>query len=137
MINSRKELYDFLNAQDFSLKKDSNLSSVYFLVEYNGKVEPIYFTAFMDVFFESPCTLYHTNIDIDKIPDYVRDTYEEDVFDDALIYTLSMYKDGVLYEIENFQCEPFLPDKIDSIKMISETECLNWLLRQRELEQDR
>lgn len=133
MINNRKELYDFLKSQDYNKKKDTSMSSVYFLVEYNDIIEPIYFTPFMDVFFESPCSLYEYDMDVEDIPKYVEEMYEKKHYDEALVYTLSMYRNGKLYEIENFQCEPFLPDKINNIKMISESECLSWLLRNKKI----
>ena len=65
------------SAQDSEEIKKTAEAMKQIITEYNGKVEPIYFTAFMDVFFESPCTLYHTNIDIDKIPSIDKATFNE------------------------------------------------------------
>ena len=42
-INSRKELYDYLNTFDFNAIKDGNMSSVYFLVKYDSNVWPMHF----------------------------------------------------------------------------------------------
>lgn len=40
-----------------------------------------------------------------------------------------MIVDGYLYEIENFQCSPYLPKEVDNIQIISEKECLDYMLR--------
>jgi len=37
---------------------------------------------------------------------------------------------GALYEIENFQCSPYLPEYVDDIKLISEREYLEYMLNE-------
>jgi len=63
-FNSKQELYKYLNEFDFDSVRDTKLSSVYFLIAHNDCVEPIYFTFFEDVWFESPCE--------DKTDEYTR-----------------------------------------------------------------
>ena len=53
-FNTKKELYDYLDNFDFDSKRDTELSSVYFLMEFNDHVEPIYFMHFRNSWFESP-----------------------------------------------------------------------------------
>ena len=36
-----------------------------------------------------------------------------------------------MYEIENFQCAPYLQEYIDDIKLITERECLEWMLENK------
>ena len=40
---------------------------------------------------------------------------------------------NILYEIENFQCMPYLPDEVDDIRIISERKCLEWLVNHNSL----
>jgi hypothetical protein len=40
----------------------------------------------------------------------------------------NMQKNGVHYEIENFQCRPFLPEQIEILDVFSDKKCLDWLL---------
>ena len=42
-----------------------------------------------------------------------------------------MVNDNWFYEIENFQVEPYLPKVVDDIKIITERECLEWILSQK------
>ena len=39
-----------------------------------------------------------------------------------------MIVNGALYGIENFQCSPYLPKEVDGIKLVSEKECLIYML---------
>lgn len=110
----------------------------YALVTYNNKIEPTWFAKHNfgegDSFLESPCTLCKV-MDVDGsihmfAREYAAKLIEEgpDVEDYANNYVKTMVVDGVLYEIENFQCDPYLPEYVDDIKLISEEECLNYML---------
>lgn len=135
MINNRKELYEYLENQNFDDKRDTKLSSVYFLVEYEGKKEIVYFTHFQDVYFESPITLMSYEMSIEELKKYVKDTYMEESYEDALAYELTLYRNGKLYEIDCPQCSPWLPDKIDNIEMLSESQCLDLILKWEKLKE--
>lgn len=128
-INSKQELYEYLKQFDWKEKQETEFSSVYFLVDYENMVEPVYFHHFDDWWLEYPCSLMHIPLKEDELISYVKECYEEAVFDKAYAYEKMMYRDGILYEIENFQCEPFLPEKFRIIKAMSETECLDWILK--------
>ena len=73
ILNSKEELYKYLNDFDFDSVRDTKLSSVYFLIVYNNCVEPIYFTSFEDVWFESSCELYKFPLTGDELIRYVRE----------------------------------------------------------------
>ena len=137
-----------INVQSFLLentkdKTEFNLG-VYTLVTYNGRTEATYFSKhFFDDepwFLESPCELYkickvdkslkellgsyleeYLEIDTDSDPERFIDDFIKEYIEPMII-------DGYFYDIENFQFEPYLPKEVDNIKIISERECLEWLI---------
>ena len=127
-INSKQELYDYLDNVDLSSKKDTQLSSVYYLVTFDNHTEPIYFTRFGDVYFESPCELHRFPMKENEIEEYVKGIYYEESFENALEFEKTMHREKWLYDIDCPQCFPFLPERLDNIEIISESECLDWLL---------
>lgn len=133
-----------INVEEFLFK--NNIDSTYALVTYNNKTEPTWFAKYGDEdygdwFLESPCELYRVMEVTEPIDDfankYVEELYElEDggTFEDiADKYVKPMIVNGVLYSIENFQCSPYLPSEVDEIKLISEKECLEYLLKEGEI----
>ena len=129
-----------INIQEF-LNDNSKERGTYSLVTYENKTYPIWFSSFSSEngfwFLESPCSLYivDNHINEDCIYEYAKVYVEDLLSDDADVdeyinnFVLPMIIDGVLYEIENFQCAPYLPTKVDHIKLISERECLEYLLK--------
>ena len=130
--------------------RDKNLDfGTYALVTYEGKTEPTWFanigTSFNqsgdtnDWFLESPCCLYKiADVGEDTntfVKEYMNDVMclEEGESKDEYInnYILPMIIDNVMYEIENFQCAPYLPELVDDIKLMTERECLEWMLKNR------
>ena len=132
-FNTKQELYDYLNQFDFESIKDTKLSSVYFLVEFNDHIEPIYFMHFRDVWFASPCILYKYPLENDKVMEFVKELYQEDSLEDAYEFEITMQRDGYHYVIENPQCLPFLPDRIKIKDVFSDIKCLDWLLDQKKI----
>ena len=128
IINTKQELYDYLNNFDFKSKKDSPLSSVYFLVKHDDVTEPIYFTPYEDVWFESPCEMLGIEMNEDELKEFVKEIYEEKYWEDAFKYESLLQKDGFHYDIDTPQCSPFLPDKIEIVGVLSERECMEWML---------
>lgn len=127
-LNTRQELYNYLNNFDFDSVKDTSLSSVYFLVEYDRYREPIYFTPFEDVWFGVPCYCNEFSLEDDELIGYVKELYEEDSWQDAYEYEKIMQRNGCHYDIDCPQCSPFLPDKIKILDVFSDSKCLDWLL---------
>ena len=128
-FNTRQDLYNYLNGFDFDSVKDTKLSSVYFLVEFGGRVEPIYFTHFEDVWFASPCELRQYPVKEDLLGEYVKEMYLIKSWDDAYEFEKNMQRGDYHYEIDCPQCAPFLPDKIKIMDTFSDSKCLDWLLR--------
>lgn len=128
-INNRKELYDYLSKVDVSEKQETGMSSVYFLVTYNGKTEPLYFMPYEGSYFESVCELHQFEMREDELEQLVKELYLPEAYEKALDFEKTMFIDGIRYEINNPQCVPFLPEVIDDIKPISETECVKWILQ--------
>ena len=106
----------------------------YALVNYDNKELAVWFTSHGGWFLESPCELYKEAEIKNKqeLRDYVSDMMIEDGDVDLDEHIKDCYEhmlvNGILYEIENFQCAPFLPEEVDSIKIISEKDCLRYLL---------
>lgn len=128
-----------INVEEFLLKNNIDFGT-YALVTYNNKTEATWFSKHnfegSDWFLESPCQLYtmaEVTEPIDKFAkEYVADLLEEgsDVEDYINKHIKPMIIDGILYEIENFQCSPYLPKEVDEIKLVSEKDCLNYMLNQ-------
>jgi len=127
-----------INVETFLI--DSNLEiGTYALVTYNDKTEATWFSRHdyegRDWFLESPCELYKIT-EVDKpveefAKEYIEGLLEDDADEQEYInkWVLPMIIDNVLYEIENFQCSPYLPEEVDDIKLITEQECLEHLLK--------
>lgn len=130
-FNTKQELYNYLDNFDFDSIKDTKLSSVYFLIEFDNHIEPIYFTHFEDVWFASPCDLHKYPLEDDKVKEYVDYLYFDESFEFAYEYEKTMQRNGWHYEIDCPQCSPFLPDRIIVRDVFSDSKCLDWLLRQR------
>lgn len=126
VANSKEELNQWLNTIDFKKYQETELSSVYFLIEFDNHIEPLYFMPYEDVFFESPCEL-HILSEQPNLEEYVRDMYEM-WYDTALEYEKTMVRDNVHYEIDVPQCTPFLTMPCSIIKIMTESETLDWLL---------
>ena len=129
-FNTKQELYDYLNKFDFDSIRDTKLSNVYFLVEFDGHIGPIYFTSFEDVWFESPCELCEYPLDDDELKELIKEVYEEDSWEDAYEYEKIMQRDRFHYGIDCPQCIPFLPDNIKIQDAFSDSGCLDWFLNQ-------
>lgn len=132
-INTKQELYDYLNNVDMSHKKETKLSSVYFLIEFDGHTEPIYFMPYKDSWFESPCFASKFQLEDDDLIEFVKELYEEESIGEAYMFEKTMQRNGWHYVIDCTQCIPFLPDKIKIVDILSETECLNWLLKNEDI----
>ena len=82
----------------------------------------------------SPCMLYEIgeceNPYSEEWVEYFKELLEdeESVEDYIKEYVKPMIIGNILYEIENFQCMPYLPDEVDDIRIISERKCLEWLV---------
>ncbi len=132
-IHSREELYRYLDNFDYSSKQETELSSVYFLIKYNNIIMPFYFQSFEDIYFESPCELIEYPMEKDNLEYYVKMMYIKDNFEEALKFETLMQREDKHYEIENFQySELFLPDEIEIIDALTESECLDWLIEHKE-----
>ena len=125
--------------------------NAYALVTYEGKTEPVYFYLFGDMghgmfLSHSPCckpTVICTfseeeqrnikGVCVEGIIPGLLGTHDlhvcEEFFDD---FVKDMIIDGVLYEIECFQCAPWLPEEVDEIKILTEGEMLRWLLKNKQ-----
>lgn len=128
-LNSRKELYEYLESVDWKSKRDCSWSSVYFLISYDEHTEAIHFMHYEDSWFESPCMLRGFPLDDDKLREYIEEQYIEKSWDEAYKYESVFQKDNYHFEIDNPQCFPFLPEKVEIIKVMSEEECLEWLIK--------
>lgn len=133
-----------INAKEFLLNNKINLGT-YALVTYNGKTEPTWFTKYnfgeSDWFLESPCQLIRMMEVKGDINTFCKEymekciCLEEGESEENYIneFVKPMIIDGWLYEIENFQCSPYLPKEVDEIKLISERECLDYMLKEKSI----
>ena len=128
-----------INVEEFLLKNNIDFG-IYALVTHNNKTEATWFSKYnfegSDWFLESPCQLYRimeVTEPIDKFAiKYVTDLLEDgaNVEDYINEYVKPMIIDGILYSIENCQYSPYLPKEVDNIDLISERQCLEYMLKQ-------
>ena len=120
-------LEDMLSA--LSNTESINKREIYAIVEYDGKIEPVYFSP-QDYngeqwYLESPCILSMVADGEQQINDYISEMYEDGFdrseLDDVII-------DGKLYEIDCWQVAPYLPKYVNGIKFISEGDMVRWLI---------
>ena len=131
-----------IKLSDFLMKNIKNEVGCYALVTYNGKVEATWFSKYYIEnkdsywFLESPCeAIKITKVagDIDLFcKEYVNNSVIliDDIDKENFInnFIKPLIKNGWLYEIEAPQVCPYLPKEVDDIKIISESECLDFLI---------
>lgn len=127
------------------LKEHSPGKSTYAIVKYAGKEVPVFFANYhsMDYgegFIEEPCYLhkiYYGN-DLEKFCKH----YAENMIgpynpkgEESYIKTriLPYIRDNTFLLIETPSVEPFLPEEIDEIILISDQECIDFLLKQNNI----
>lgn len=131
-----------VNIQEFLLK-NSKGKGVYALVSYNGITEATWFTKYLfnvdrgPWFLESPCEL-HKICKVEKPIDefckeYVSECIELEDGESEEDYIENSIKpfivDGWFYVLNNFQTGPYLTKSVDNIEIISERECLDWMIK--------
>lgn len=117
--------------------EEQNHRAFYALVEYDGITEPTYFYTvdlgenwLLDM--HSPCEVFKRfegKNEIEKYFDWLindkdNNFSKEDI--DKIFRPLIV--DNVLYEVENFQCAPYLPEEVDNITICTERDCLLFIL---------
>ena len=135
-INSRQELYEYIRKLDFTSIKDTDLSSVYFLIKFDDTVWPIHFMHYEGSYFESPCQLCGVPLEDDKLTEFIQEMYGVNYAEEVYEFEAGMQRNGRHYEIENFQCAPFLPNEIEILDVFSDKKCLDWLLNHSANEQE-
>lgn len=122
-----------VNVNEFIEKQNHN--SFYALVTYNGVTEPTYFyTVDLDevglLDLHSPCEIVRQIEGDDEIEEYFKWLKEERCNSDKDIeeYFRPLIVDNVYYEMENFQCTPYLPEEVDNIEICSERDCLLYII---------
>lgn len=124
-----------VNVSEFIEKQNHN--SFYALVTYNGVTEPTYFytvdlgeEGLLDL--HSPCEIVRQIEGAEKIENYFNGLQEKENgrFSDKDIDECfkPLIVDNIYYEMENFQCAPYLPEEVDNIDICSERDCLLHIL---------
>lgn len=111
-----------MNKQELYKYIDENPSSIY-LITCDGKTEPIHFFSYEGLYFECSVCIYRYEIKTEEeLKKYCSELYIDP--EDGFKIEKEYWIDGYLYDIDYPQCTPFLPDKIDGIKPISEKDYL-------------
>ena len=136
ICSTRESLDNYLHSVDRSTKKDTPLSSVYFLIRHNGQEMPVFFFPFEGTYFETPCVLHSCPMAEKELREYVEETYMKEAWDKAFVYEKTMLVINKHYEISCPHTSPWLHiDKghpVVVVKMLSERECLELLLEQND-----
>lgn len=124
--------------------EEQNHEEFYALVEYDGVTEPIYFYAvdlekygLLDM--HSPCEVYKRFEGQKEIENYfdwlINDNDNNFSKEDIDKIFRPLIVDDVLYEVENFQCAPYLPEEVDNITICTERDCLLFILEHSQTNQ--
>lgn len=125
------------------LKENSSGKSTYAIVKYSGKEEAIFFANhhsmdYGEGFIEEPCYLHEIYFgkNLDKFCQHYAENAIGSVDNERkqeYIKTkiLPYIKKDVFYLIETPSVEPYLPEQLDEIKLISDLECIDWLLKNK------
>lgn len=122
-----------INLNEFIEQQGHN--SFFALVTFDGHTEPTYFYSddlgkkgFCD--WHSECTAFKIVEGTEKIEEYLNSLITEDGYTQEMIdeYCRPLIVDDVLYEVQNFQYLPYLPDEVDDIKICTERDCLLFAL---------
>lgn len=123
-----------VNVNDFIEKQ--NHGCFYAFVTYDGHTEPTYFYSvdlgedgLCDL--HSVCTAYKIVEGAEKIEEYFNALIAEGSYTRKFIdeYCRPCIVDNTLYEMENFQYSPYLPEEVDEIKICSERDCLLFCIK--------
>lgn len=127
-----------VNVHDFLMQNDVFYSHA--LVKYNGRTEAVYFVRHFykkkPWFLESPCCIIpeHEFDPDDNIEKWCLESADELLKPDASRkefyenYMKPLIVNNILYEVECPQVSPYLPKEVESITLITERECLLYLL---------
>ena len=125
------------------LKEHSSGKSTYAIVKYNGKEEAIFFVnhhsmEYGEGFIEEPCYLHEIYFgnDLEKFCHHLAEDAigpgnpkgEEDYIKRRI---LPYVKGDVFYLIDTPSVEPFLPEEIEEIRLITDLECIEWLIKNK------
>lgn len=130
-----------INIKDFLNKTEHDYT--YALITYNDKTEPTHFSRFNfghgNIYMHSPCVVTRickVDKDIEKFCEeavevYVYDSEEEkrEIIEN---YIKPMIVDNIFYDLDCPMCMPYLPEEVEDIKIITERECLLYLLNNQE-----
>lgn len=130
LIHNRQELVFWLETIDWRNQRQCEAEEIFFLMEKNGQVEPVYFDYDEEEnsWYEHHCTHECREIPEEEIPEFVAYYYTEEDYSYALELAKAMYRDGVQHRIACYTCSPFLDGEFKIIRILSEVECLDWLL---------
>lgn len=126
-----------MQLKNFLMDNFQNTNCSYALINVNNKIIPVHFSKVSNnppFFLESPCVLFKIcdiTEDIDvfckkQVCGLLEENEDENLYIEE--YIKPMIVDNVFYEILNFQCAPFLDEEVKDVKLISERECLEYLL---------
>lgn len=134
MIELNERGIYMINLNEFIEKQ--NHESFYALVTYNGVTEPTYFcTVDLDeeglLDLHSPCEVFKRFEGSEKIEAYFNWIMTEEcglTKEDIDEFYRPLVVDDVYYDVENFQCAPYLPEEVDDIEICTERDSLLYVL---------
>ena len=133
VAHATKDQTAYLDLMDWDSKKETMFSSVFMLVEYDEKEEPLSFVRCEDWWMGFSCSLTRTKMSNDEFSDYIRCFSGREESEELLKYIESMTRDGYLYHIKAFMQAVQLPEELVFHGLLSESECLDWFLNKHGL----
>lgn len=125
---------EFLSRQDIEL-------GTYALVTTNGQEKVVWFSKIelgdSALYLDHACYLYEIDKVQGDIDEFAREYAaslledEKEIKEHIEKYIKPMIVDGVYYDIEHLQGASYLPNRVEDIKIITERECLEFLVNGR------
>lgn len=110
-------------------------NGAYLIIDFNGVLKPIWFFEYDNHYFETSMVIYKYKISHEELIQFVKDRYYKKAFKYGLKYEEGMYIDGIHYEIEDYQCLPYIEFPINVHSIIkTEQECLRWVLKNNKIQ---
>ncbi len=125
---NREKLQKYLRKFDFEKYRQHPYADVYFLMRYDDEIFPIAFEEFEDEYQETVCELQMMPMYPNQLENFVRSSYEESHWKEALAYESCMQKGNRHYEILCWESRGFLPQKTEILAILTESQCLDWLI---------
>lgn len=130
MIHNRAELNYILECLYLAYQDEAYADEIWSIIERDGEQEPILFLRDEEKnnWHAYQCTHECRKIPFEEIPEFVAYYHHYSEYSYAWEMCKAMYRDGVQHKISCYGSAPFLDGEFKIVRILSEVECLDWIL---------